>query len=210
MCVCVCALVVCPLFAQHAHKYHRCPEAPTSTVTATKPELLSYFTKMQTIRRLELACDALYKQKEIRGFLHLCNGQEAVAMGVVAALHPEDAIVTAYREHGYSLLRGGTVESIIAECIGRATGVSKGKGGSMHLFGVEHFFYGGNAIVGAQVPMGAGLAFAQKCVVRCALCIALCAWSIDDWCAADTKAPAAAQLPRTVTVPPTRVRSLRP
>jgi pyruvate dehydrogenase E1 component alpha subunit len=119
---------------------------------------------MFTMRRMEIAADQLYKQRQIRGFLHLYNGQEAVATGLCAALEPEDGIVTAYRDHGFSLLRGGTVESILAELIGKASGVSKGKGGSMHLYNPEQHFYGGNAIVGAQVPMGAGIAFANKYV----------------------------------------------
>ena len=157
---------------QKEHLYHRCEPAASHEVEATKEELLGFYDTMFTMRRMELAADAMYKQRLIRGFLHLYNGQEAVATGLNAALHPEDGIVTAYRDHGFSLLRGGTVETILAELIGRATGVSKGKGGSMHLYDPKHHFYGGNAIVGAQVPMGAGIAFANKYLNNGKVCVA--------------------------------------
>lgn len=115
---------------------------------------------MLSIRRLELAADSLYKEKKIRGFLHLYIGQEAIAVGMNAVLSPEDAIITAYRCHGFAYLRGSTPREILAELMGKSTGSSSGKGGSMHLF--SRGFFGGNGIVGAQVPVGAGIAFAQK------------------------------------------------
>lgn len=139
---------------------HRLANGPSSTTTVKKEELLRYYEKIATIRRMELAADALYKAKMIRGFCHLQIGQEAVPVGIDAAMTPGDALITAYRCHGYTYLRGASVHSILAELLGRETGVSKGKGGSMHMY-AENFF-GGNGIVGAQVPLGAGIAFAQK------------------------------------------------
>lgn len=107
-----------------------------------------------------MAADRLYKEKKIRGFCHLSTGQEAVAVGIEHAITRQDDVITAYRCHGFALMRGGTVRSIIGELLGRREGIAYGKGGSMHMF--SKGFYGGNGIVGAQVPVGAGLAFAHK------------------------------------------------
>lgn len=109
---------------------------------------------------MELAADRLYKEKKIRGFCHLSTGQEAVAVGIEHAITKEDLVITAYRCHGFALMRGGTVKSIIGELLGRREGIAYGKGGSMHMFAKG--FFGGNGIVGAQVPVGAGLGFANK------------------------------------------------
>lgn len=109
---------------------------------------------------MEMAADRLYKEKKIRGFCHLSTGQEAVATGIEHAITKQDDIITAYRCHGYALMRGASVKSIIGELLGRREGIAYGKGGSMHMFAPG--FYGGNGIVGAQVPVGAGLAFAHK------------------------------------------------
>lgn len=109
---------------------------------------------------MEMAADRLYKEKKIRGFCHLSTGQEAVAVGIEHAINRSDKVITAYRCHGFALMRGGTVKSIIGELLGRREGIAYGKGGSMHMFAEN--FYGGNGIVGAQVPVGAGLAFAQQ------------------------------------------------
>lgn len=107
-----------------------------------------------------MAADKLYKEKKIRGFCHLSTGQEAVAAGIEHAITKQDHVITAYRCHGFALVRGGSVRSIIGELLGRREGISYGKGGSMHMFAKG--FYGGNGIVGAQVPVGAGIAFANQ------------------------------------------------
>ncbi|KAG0294548.1 alpha subunit of pyruvate dehydrogenase [Linnemannia gamsii] len=135
-------------------------EAPALDVEISKEELVRMYKSMVTMRRMEMASDGLYKAKLIRGFCHLCTGQEAVAVGMETALTAEDKIITAYRCHGFTYMRGGSITSILAELLGRKAGISGGKGGSMHMFTPN--FFGGNGIVGAQVPLGAGIAFAQK------------------------------------------------
>ncbi|KAJ1815547.1 alpha subunit of pyruvate dehydrogenase [Coemansia sp. S610] len=135
-------------------------EIPSRSVTMTQTEAIKLYRDMQTVRRLEMAADSSYKHKLIRGFCHLCTGQEAVPIGIEAAITKEDAIITAYRCHGFTYMRGASPVGILAELMGRKEGVSKGKGGSMHMYAPN--FYGGNGIVGAQVPLGAGIAFAQK------------------------------------------------
>lgn len=103
-----------------------------------------------------------YGQQKIRGFCHVYIGQEAIAAGMVSALTSEDKVVTAYRQHGIALSRGLDSKSCMAELFGKATGCVKGKGGSMHFFSKEHNYFGGNGIVGAQIPIGTGIAFAEK------------------------------------------------
>lgn len=117
---------------------------------------------MTRIRRLEEKCAELYSAMKIRGFLHLYDGQEAVAVGVMQALTPEDAVVATYREHAHALIRGVSAGSILAEMYGKQEGCSRGRGGSMHLFDQETRFYGGNAIVGGGLPIAVGLALADK------------------------------------------------
>ncbi|KNE72363.1 pyruvate dehydrogenase (acetyl-transferring) E1 component, alpha subunit [Allomyces macrogynus ATCC 38327] len=135
-------------------------EGPRDSVTLPKTELIDMYKNMVLMRRMETAADALYKQKLIRGFCHLNIGQEAVSVGIEHGITKDDAIITAYRCHGFVMMRGASVASILAELMGRKDGITKGKGGSMHMF--AHNFYGGNGIVGAQVPVGAGIALAQQ------------------------------------------------
>jgi pyruvate dehydrogenase E1 component alpha subunit/2-oxoisovalerate dehydrogenase E1 component len=117
---------------------------------------------MLRIRRFEEKCAELYTATKIRGFLHLYVGEEAVAVGVMEALGPEDAVVATYREHGHALARGVSARSIMAEMYGKMEGCSRGRGGSMHLFDARTRFYGGNAIVAGGLPIAVGLALADK------------------------------------------------
>ena len=135
-------------------------EVPELTYQTTKSNLLQMYKDMIIVRRMEMACDALYKAKKIRGFCHLSVGQEAIAVGIENAITKRDTVITSYRCHGFTYMRGASVQAVLAELMGRRTGVSFGKGGSMHLY--APCFYGGNGIVGAQVPLGAGLAFAHQ------------------------------------------------
>ncbi|KAK3078687.1 alpha subunit of pyruvate dehydrogenase [Coniosporium uncinatum] len=135
-------------------------DPPPYTLNTTKKELKQMYYDMVAVRRMEMAADRLYKEKKIRGFCHLSTGQEAVAVGIEHGISKEDHVITAYRCHGFALMRGGTVKSIIGELLGRREGIAFGKGGSMHMFATG--FYGGNGIVGAQVPVGAGIAFANQ------------------------------------------------
>jgi len=128
--------------------------------------LLDLAGQMLLIRAFEERCVELYSSGAIRGFIHLYIGEEAVAVGVNAALSPDDAVVSTYREHGHALARGVPPEAVMAEMYGKATGCSHGRGGSMHLFDAGRRFYGGNAIVGGGLPIAAGLALADKMADR--------------------------------------------
>ncbi|PLK27748.1 pyruvate dehydrogenase (acetyl-transferring) E1 component subunit alpha [Novosphingobium sp. TH158] len=131
--------------------------------SASSDELLNLYEQMLLIRRFEERAGQLYGLGLIGGFCHLYIGQEAVAVGMLSALDGDrDSVITGYRDHGHMLAYGIDPKVIMAELTGRAAGISKGKGGSMHMFSTEHRFYGGHGIVGAQVPLGAGLAFAHK------------------------------------------------
>lgn len=121
-----------------------------------------WLRQMIRIRRFEEKCAELYSAQKIRGFLHLYIGEEAVAVGVISAARSEDRIVATYREHGHALVRGLSARSILAEMYGKATGCSRGRGGSMHIFDASAQFYGGNAIVGGGLPLAVGLALADK------------------------------------------------
>ncbi|RME62247.1 MAG: pyruvate dehydrogenase (acetyl-transferring) E1 component subunit alpha, partial [Alphaproteobacteria bacterium] len=125
-------------------------------------ELLDFYRQMLLIRRFEERAGQMYGMGLIGGFCHLYIGQEAVVTGIQAVLEDGDSIITGYRDHGHMLACGIDPKAIMAELTGRAGGISKGKGGSMHMFSVERGFYGGHGIVAAQVPLGTGLAFAHK------------------------------------------------
>jgi pyruvate dehydrogenase E1 component alpha subunit len=127
----------------------------------TREERLDAYRQMLLIRRFEEKAGQLYGMGHIGGFCHLYIGQEAVVVGMQMALEPDDQVITAYRDHGHTLAVGMSAKSIMAELTGRRNGCSKGKGGSMHMFSPEKGFYGGHGIVGACVPLGAGLAFAN-------------------------------------------------
>ena len=130
---------------------------------AKRDELLQLYREMLLIRRFEERAGQLYGLGLIGGFCHLYIGQEAVAVGLQSAMTGgKDSVITGYRDHGHMLAYGIDPKIIMAELTGRAAGISKGKGGSMHMFSVEHGFYGGHGIVGAQVPLGTGLAFKHK------------------------------------------------
>ena len=130
---------------------------------ASKEELLSFYKEMLLIRRFEEKAGQLYGLGLIGGFCHLYIGQEAVAVGLQSALESgKDSVITGYRDHGHMLAYGIDPKVIMAELTGREAGISRGKGGSMHMFSTEHKFYGGHGIVGAQVSLGAGLAFGHK------------------------------------------------
>jgi pyruvate dehydrogenase E1 component beta subunit/2-oxoisovalerate dehydrogenase E1 component len=137
------------------------------TVTRTKPRLdpahvQDLLKTMLRIRMFEEKCAEAYTQEKIRGFLHLYDGEEAVAAGIIPLLEPQDRLVATYREHGHALARGVPMDAVLAEMYGKAAGCAGGRGGSMHLFSRDHNFYGGNAIVGGGLPMAAGLALADK------------------------------------------------
>ena len=127
-----------------------------------KEDYLNLYRKMYLIRLFEESCGENYSKGFIRGFLHLYIGQEAVAVGSIDSLEEKDYIVTHYRDHGHAIARGLSTNGLMAELFGKETGVSKGKGGSMHLFDSEKNFMGGHAIVGAQMPLAAGFALASQ------------------------------------------------
>ncbi len=136
--------------------------SPASNLSATKEEYIKYYTDMVMIRRFEEKAGQLYGMGHIGGFCHLYIGQEAVVVGVEAVKKTGDQTITGYRDHGHMLACGMDPKGVMAELTGREGGLSRGKGGSMHMFSKEKEFYGGHGIVAAQVPLGAGLAFANK------------------------------------------------
>ena len=131
-------------------------------MTLDREHGLELLREMLRVRRFEEKCVELYSATKIRGFMHLYIGEEAVAVGTMQALEPDDAIVATYREHGHALVRGVSAGSIMAEMYGKVEGCSRGRGGSMHLFDAATRFYGGNAIVGGGLPLAVGLALADK------------------------------------------------
>lgn len=136
--------------------------SPTVVVPAVAADQLPLLREMLRIRRFEERCVELYSATRIRGFLHLCIGEEAVAVGVNAVLDVDDAVVATYREHGNALARGVPMGAVLAEMFGKVTGCSRGRGGSMHLFDAGTRFYGGNAIVAGGLPLAVGLALADR------------------------------------------------
>ena len=141
--------------------------------TTTTEECLQYYRDMNIQRKVELLADQCYKNKEIRGFCHLYDGQEAVSVGLEAAITKKDHMITAYRCHGNVLGRGEEIHKVFAELLGRVTGTSKGKGGSMHYYLTEKRFYGGNGIVGAQTPVGTGIGFGIKYEGKKEVCVTM-------------------------------------
>ncbi|EKX43264.1 hypothetical protein GUITHDRAFT_95428, partial [Guillardia theta CCMP2712] len=137
-------------------------DGPSLWVDTTKEEAVQALRDITTMRRLEISADLMYKSQIIKGFCHLYDGQEAVALGMNLGSTKDDHIVTSYRDHCFQYIRGDSVKRILAELTGRSTGSTKGKGGSMHMYYPKNNFWGGNGIVGAQVPLGAGLALAAK------------------------------------------------
>merc|ERR1712180_231130 len=143
------------------YKLHLLEEGPPQTATLTREDALKYYKDMVVVRRMETAAANLYKEKVIRGFCHLCSGQEAVCVGIKGGIRENlDSVITSYRAHGFAYMMGISVLGVLAELTGKVSGCVRGKGGSMHMYAPN--FYGGNGIVGAQVPLGAGLAFAHK------------------------------------------------
>src|SRR5690606_8202431 len=136
-----------------------------------KERYMYWYENMLLQRRFEEKAGQLYGQQKIRGFCHLYIGQEACSSGSVSALEEGDKYITAYRDHGFPLALGTSPNAIMAELFGKATGTTKGKGGSMHIFDKEKGFMGGHGIVGAQIPLGAGIAFAEKYKKTGKLCI---------------------------------------
>ena len=127
-----------------------------------KGTYLKWYETMLRVRKFEERALMAYSQQKIRGFCHVYIGQEAIAAGLASAIRPSDSIVTAYRQHGIALTRGLSSDSCMAELYGKADGCVQGKGGSMHFFSKEHNYFGGNGIVGAQIPIGTGIALAEK------------------------------------------------
>lgn len=172
-----CSIVQCrnnsneATFETRPYKLHKLDSAPAESGTCTTEEALTYYKQMQMVRRIESAAGNLYKEKAVRGFCHLYSGQEAICVGMAGALRPQDSIITAYRDHGWAYVMGCSVTSVMAELTGRAQGCSRGKGGSMHMYTKN--FFGGNGIVGAQVPVGAGIALANKYLGNDGICLAL-------------------------------------
>lgn len=142
-----------------------------SSVQETAELARTFYEQMVLIRHFENKSAQLYSQGAIGGFCHLYSGQEAIAVGSCAAKMPQDTVITSYRSRGHLLALGASIERVMAELTGRSTGSSGGKGGGMHIFATEHNFYGGHGIVGAQIAMGTGLAFAHRYLEDSGVCL---------------------------------------
>lgn len=138
------------------------PSKTSPKGSLTSKDLLALYKDMLLIRRFEEKSAEMYALAKIAGFLHLYIGQEAVAVGCISVLQPDDYVISAYRDHGHCLARGSDPNAVMAELFGKATGLCKGKGGSMHLIDAERNFMGGYAIVGGHLPLAVGLAFAAR------------------------------------------------
>lgn len=140
------------------------PQQKSKPVSLKYPRemYLKWYEDMLLMRRFEERAGQLYGMQKIRGFCHLYIGQEAVVAGAMSVLKKEDAMITAYRDHAHAIAKGISPREVMAELYGKITGCSKGKGGSMHMFSKEHRFFGGHGIVGGQIPLGAGIALAEK------------------------------------------------
>ena len=134
----------------------------TSKNKFSKETYMTWYRQMKLMRKFEEKAGQLYGQQKIRGFCHLYIGQEACVAGAVSALTKDDSWITAYRDHAHPLALGSDPKVIMAELFGKETGISKGKGGSMHMFDAERNFFGGHGIVGGQIPLGTGIGFAEK------------------------------------------------
>src|SRR5438128_10818311 len=146
-----------------AAKAPRSGSTPATTeLGEDRDTLINLFYQMLLIRRFEEKCAESYSLGKIGGFCHLYIGQEAVGVGAISALRDDDYVITSYREHGQAIAKGISPEAVMAELYGKAGGCSHGKGGSMHLFDVDVNFLGGHAIVGGQIPLATGVAFACK------------------------------------------------
>ena len=147
------------------YKSTNVPKATTKThkqLGLSDQQVVDMYESMQLQRRFEERSAQMYQKGKFGGFLHLYIGQEAISTGTVTALNDDDDLITAYRDHGHALARGATANECMAEMYGKATGLSKGKGGSMHFFKLEKHMWGGHAIVGAHIPLAAGIAMANK------------------------------------------------
>lgn len=138
----------------------------TDLSPTARPHYHDLLGKMHRVRRLEETCAEMYSAQKIRGFLHLYIGEEAIAVGTIPQLRPEDKIFCTYREHGHALIRGLSANSIMAEMFGKVEGCCRGRGGSMHLFSAAHNFLGGNAIVAGALPVACGTGLADKMLGR--------------------------------------------
>lgn len=157
--------------AKNPYKYHKLEAEIPTKFSLTREDAIKYYVQMKTIRTMETAAGNLYKEKAIRGFCHLYSGQEACCIGLNSVLRDTDAVITAYRAHGWTYIRGVSLVGVLAELTGRKSGCAEGKGGSMHMYASN--FFGGNGIVGAQVPLGAGVALAMKYKGTDNVCLAL-------------------------------------
>lgn len=158
-------------FETKPFKLHNLETGPRTSGTITRDQAIDLYKQMQVIRRLETSAGNLYKEKIVRGFCHLYSGQEACAVGMKAAMRPQDNIISAYRVHGWTYLMGVPPKGVLSELTGKQGGCARGKGGSMHMYAPN--FYGGNGIVGAQVPLGAGVALACQYKGNNGVCLAL-------------------------------------